>query len=120
MQKRCTPRVVKTVHSETHSWRKAALELNARYQVSLNFLTWRDYAMKRRDILNPEIRDALLLGPRICPVCGNRPNAKFSRLLERLKPNEWKLWRELRRQKKYKAAKHLIDEVYSRPIKKSR
>jgi hypothetical protein len=120
MKKRCTPHFVKKIHSKNQSWRKAAKELNALYEVSLNFLTWRDYATKRRDILNPSIRAALFLEPRPCPSCGNMPTAKLSRLLERMSLNEWKSWHEFRKQKKYKAARRLIDEVFSRSVIKKR
>ena len=34
------------------------------YGVDLPHLTWRDYAVDRRDIADDEIRIALLLGPR--------------------------------------------------------
>jgi len=114
MKKRCTARFVNDVYSRTHSWRKTAKELNDLYQVNLDFLTWRGYAVGRRDITDPKVRAALLLNPRVCPVCRNRSTTEFSRLLERLTLAEWQLWRKLRRQKKYQAANDLLDEVYSR------
>ena len=120
MKIRCTPQVVKKTYRKAHSWRGAAQELNLLYGVNLPHLTWRDYAMRSRDIADPKLRAALLLGPRTCPTCGDKPSAHFSRLLKRLKPKNLNHWHELRNQKKYKAAKQFIDEVYSRPITKLR
>jgi len=118
MKKRCSPRFVKKTHSKARSWRKAARELNELYNVNLPHLTWRDYATGRRDITNPATRAALMLGLRVCPVCGNKPTVKFSHLLAKLKPCEWKRWKELRRLKKYKAASCLLEEVYNRKKKR--
>lgn len=120
MKKRCTPQTVKKTYQKAGSWRMAAQELNLLYGVNLSHLTWRDYGIGRRDISDSGIRAALLLGPRTCPTCGDKPSAHFSRLLKRLKPKNLNHWHELRKQKKYKAAKHFLDEVYSRPITKLR
>lgn len=120
MKNRCTPQIVKKTYKKVRSWRRAAQELNMLYGVNLPHLTWRDYGIGRRDISDIETRDALLLGPRNCPSCGDRPSTNFSRLLKRLKPKDLNHWQYLRNQKRYKAAKHFLDEVYSRPIKKSR
>lgn len=120
MKRRCTPQLVRKTHRKTRSWRSAAQELNLLYGVDLPHLTWRDYAVGRRDISDVEIRTALLLGPRTCPACGDKPSANFSRLLKRLKPRDLTHWQTLRNQKRYKAAKHFLDEVYSRPITKRR
>ncbi len=120
MKSRCTPQSVKKAYRKARSWRKAAQELNLLYGVNLPHLAWRDYGFGRRDISDPEIRAALLLGPRTCPTCGNKPSVHFSRLLKRLKPTDLKRWQSMRSQKKYKAAKHFLDEVYSRSITKRR
>jgi hypothetical protein len=109
MKKRCTPRLVIDLHAKKGSWRKAAKELNEIYGVDLPHLTWRDYATRRRDIVNVEIRAALLLGPRACPPSGN-----FSRLLRRLDAKDLRRWLRLRKQRKYMAAQRLLDEVYNR------
>lgn len=120
MKRRCSPRFVQKAHSQARSWRKAARMLNELYGVTLSHLTWRDYATGRRDIAAPSIRAALGLGPRVCPVCGQKPTAKFSRLLAKMTPAEWIEWRKLRKLKKYKAANRLLEEVYRRTSKRMR
>ncbi len=118
MKNRCTPQIVKKAYRKAGSWRLAAKELNLLYGVNLSHLAWRNYAMKRRDITDLEIRAALLLGPRICPTCGSNPSLHLSHLLKRLNARDLYLWLELCKEKKYKAAKQLLDEVYSRSITK--
>jgi hypothetical protein len=118
MKKRCTPRLIFDLHDQLKSWKKATRELNALYGVNLHPLNWRDFATGRRDIAAPHVRAALLLGPRPCSKCGSKPSTHFLRLLKRLKPKDMKRWQRLRRQKKYKAAKQFLDEVYSRKLRK--
>ena len=116
MKTPCTPQVIKKTHQKACSWRAAAKELNALYGVHHPHLTWRDYATGRRDIADDETRAALMLGPRPCPRCGNKPSVHFSRLLKRLKPEYLNHWHRLRNQKKFNAAKEFLNEVYSRKI----
>ena len=116
MKRLCTPQVIKKEHQKARSWRAAAKELNSIYGVDLPHLTWRDYAMGRRDIADDETRIALLLGPRPCPSCGNKPSIHFSRLLKRMTSKDLQYWRKLRCQKNYKAAKDFLDEVYNRKL----
>ena len=120
MKTPCTPQVIKKTHQKARSWRAAAKELNALYGVHLPHLTWRDYATGRRDIADDETRAALMLGPRPCPRCGNKPSVHFSRLLKRLNPEDLKHWHRLRNQKKFNAAKEFLNEVYSRKIPNNR
>jgi hypothetical protein len=94
-----------------------ALELNALYGVNLPHLTWRDFAMKRRDIADPKTRAALLLGPRPCPTCRDNPTRHFSNLLKRLRPNDLKRWQRLHDDGKYREARQFINEVYNRKVK---
>lgn len=116
MKKRCTPQLVRKTHRKTRSWRLAAQELNSLYGVNLPHLTWRDYAMSRRDIADPHVRVALLLGVRKCSACGSYPGAHFSHLLRRLQLRDLKRWQRLRNQKRYKSAREFLDEVYSRKV----
>jgi hypothetical protein len=84
MKKRCTPQIVKKVYQKARSWRKAAKALNQLYNVKLSHTTWRDYAVGKHDIADPEIRTRLGLGPRACPGCGHkhitRKQAKSKRI----------------------------------------
>ena len=116
MKKRCSPQLVKKIYEQTQSWRGAAQKLNSTYGVNLPHLAWRDYATKRREIADTKARTKLLLGPRTCPTCHTSPNAYFVRLLKHLRPLDLRRWQDLRNAKKFKAAKQLIDEVYSRKI----
>jgi hypothetical protein len=115
---RCTPQIVLKTYRKMRSWRMAARELNSAYGVDLPHVTWRCYAIKQRDIADLETRAALLLGPRTCPTCKTNPGAPFAKFIKRLRPCDLKRWRNLCDAKKYKAARELLDEVYSRPIKK--
>jgi hypothetical protein len=114
MKKRCNPHLVRQVHLKANSWRKAAQELNTFYQVNLPFLTWRDYGTGRRNILDPKIRAALMLEPRILPTCRDKPRQLFSRLLKRMAVSDLQHWNDLRKERKYKAAYRFLIEIYSR------
>ena len=118
MKTRCTPQIVLKTHRRTRSWRSAARELNSTYGVNLAHVTWQNYATRRRDIADPEVRAALLLGPRTCPTCKTNPTAPFLHFIKRMRPCDLKHWNNLREARRYKAARELLDEVYSRPIKK--
>ena len=113
MKKRCSPRFVQKTHEKARSWRRAAQGLNLIYGVNLSHLAWRDYSTGRRNITDPKIRTALLLGPRIFPT---KYRLRFSRLLKRMTVRDLQLWHELRKQKKYKAAYRFLDEINSRKI----
>ncbi|PWH18193.1 MAG: hypothetical protein DDG60_00800 [Anaerolineae bacterium] len=120
MKKRCSPRLVQKVYSKARSWRKTAETLNDLYGVNLSHQAWRDYATGRRDIANQAIRAALGLEPRACPTCGRKYPVQLGRFLAKMTPAEWDRWHELRRQKKYKAARHLLEEISNRKRKGSR
>ncbi|MBC7879586.1 MAG: hypothetical protein H7Y59_20650 [Anaerolineales bacterium] len=64
--------MVEKAHSQALSWRKAARALNVLYGVSLSHTAWRDYAMGKHDIANPETRARLMLPARACPSCGHK------------------------------------------------
>lgn len=68
--------------------------------------------MGHRDIVDPTIRAALLLGPQ------QIIKAHFLHLLMRMKPKDLNYWHELRKQGKFPVANNLLDEVYIRPITK--
>ncbi len=120
MKMRCSPRLVQKVYSKARSWRKTAGALNDLYGVNLSHQAWRDYATGRRDIANRATRAALGLEPRACPMCGQKPAVQLGHLLAKMTPAEWDQWHELRRQKRYKAARHLLDEIYNRKRQSSR
>ena len=72
MLERCNPQIVENVHSQARSWRKAARALNELYSVSLSHTTWRDYAIGKHDIADPDTRARLMLPARACPSCGRK------------------------------------------------
>ncbi len=72
MLEQCNPQMIANVHSQARSWRKAARALNELYGVSLSHATWRDYAVGKHDIADPETRTRLLLPARACPSCGHK------------------------------------------------
>ncbi len=72
MLQRCNPRLVEKAHLQARSWRQAARILNDLYGVSLSHTTWRDYAMGKHDIADPETRNRLMLPLRACPSCGHK------------------------------------------------
>lgn len=78
--------------------------------------------MRRRDISDPAVRAALLLGPRSCPACKSNPHSHFTRLLKNLRPADLRQWRDLRDRGRHREARQLLDAVYSRtrhrPVKK--
>lgn len=114
MQKQCTPHLVQRSHARVKSWRKAARDLNILFGVSLSHLAWRDYATGRRDIADPKTRAALMLAPRPCPTCGDKPDLHFSRLLKRMRSIDLLHWKRLRNEKRYREATRFIDEIYNR------
>ncbi len=95
MPQRCNPQTVAKAHLRAHSWRKAAKTLNDIYGVSLSHAAWRDYALGKHDIANPDTRARLMLPSRACPSCGykhvtnKRPKQKrireFGFLIEKAK-----------------------------------
>lgn len=86
MLERCNRQIVENAHLQAHSWRKAARRLNELYGVSLSHATWRDYAIGKHDIADPETRARLMLPARACPSCGHkrimRKPAKQKRIRE--------------------------------------
>jgi hypothetical protein len=117
MKRRCNPRFIQNTHRKAHSWRKAARELNELYGVNLFHLTWRNYATGRRDISDPATRAALMLGPRPCPACGHKTVMQLSHLLKRLMAKDLRKWNQMRENRQYKTARHLLDEVNNRKTK---
>jgi len=75
--------------------------------------------MRRRDISNPIVRAALLLGPRPCPTCKSNPHKHFTRLLKNLRPADLRKWRDLRDCGNHREARKLLDTVFSRKSHRS-
>lgn len=70
--------------------------------------------MRRRDISDPVVRTALLLGPRSCPTCKSNPHTHFTKLLKNLRPADLRKWTDLRDQGNHREARQLLDVVFSR------
>jgi hypothetical protein len=85
MTKRCTPQIVKEAHLQACSWRKAARRLNSQYGVEISHVAWRDYALEKHDIADPEKRARLGLPPRPCPTCGRRHTPRKSSTPRRIR-----------------------------------